>query len=420
MTALTDLTFGPFTLESGTSRLVRDGVEVRLRPQAFQALKVLAEHRGRSVSYEQMITEAWKGTFVSRHTVDVTVGEVRKTLREYATWITHRPKVGYCLEVPTSDALVRKGWHFWDRRTRQGFERALECFRQAVEECPSDFRAFEGLSVSYLALATFGVRAPLEMYKGFLDAHERAVALGGLTPQLRCNRAHGLHMFERRFAEAEADFEQTLADQPTLASAYVRVAMFYLTLGRFDDALAAIGRGLEADPLFPLLPVVQTELYIWRRDYAKAIELGTTLVELHPYLQVGRSLYAQALELAGRREEALAQYKLASLMSPDLMWLRGLEGTCLARMGHTREAWAILEELEHIRRTEYVDAHYMAILRGALGQREQAFAELERAYEESSARLWTFHADPKLDYFRGDRRYQRICAELRKPSTAFT
>ena len=414
-----DLTFGPFTLEADASRLLRDGVEVRLRPQAFHALRALVDHRGRSVSYEQMIAEAWKGTFVSRHTVDVTVGEVRKTLGEYAAWITHRPKVGYSLEIPTSDALVRKGWHFWDRRTRQGFERALECFQQAVAECPSDFRAFEGLSVSYLALATFGVRAPREMYKGFLAAHERAVALGGLTAQLRCNRAHGLHMFERRFAEAEAEFEQTLREKPTLASAYVRSAMLYATLNRFDEALDVIARGLEADPLFPLLPVLQTELHVWRRDYAKAIELGTTLVELHPYLQVGRAYYAQALEFAGRPDQALEQYKLASLMSPDLNWLRGLEGTCLARMGRTREAWAILEELEHIRGTEYVDAYFMAILRAALRQREDAFAELERAYEESSARLWTFHADPRLDYFRKDRRYLRICAALKKPSTAF-
>ena len=420
LTSLIDLTFGPFTLESATSRLVRDGVEVKLRPQAFLALKVLLDHRGRSVSYEQMIAEAWKGTFVSRHTVDVTVGEVRKTLREYASWITHRPKVGYCLDVPTSDALVRRGWHFWDRRTRQGFERALECFQQAVEECPSDFRAFEGLSVSCLALATFGIRAPSEMYRRFLDAHDRAVALGGLTPSLRCNRAHGLHMFERRFAEAEAEFQQTLRDQPTLASAYVRLAMLYATLGRFDEAFEVIARGLEADPLFPLLPVVQTEICVWRRDYARAIELGTTLVELHPYLQVGRAFYAQALEFAGRPQEALAQYKLASLMSPDLTWLRDLEGTCLAHMGHAREAWAILEELEHIRRTEYVDAYYMAILRAALGQREQSFVELERAFAESSSRLWTFHADPKLDYFRGDRRYQRICAALQSPSTAFS
>jgi hypothetical protein len=85
-------------------------------------------------------------------------------------------------------------------------------------------------------------------------------------------------------------------------------------------------------------------------------------------------------------------------------------------MGRVRDAWAILEELEHIRGSEYVDAYFMAILRASLGQHDAAFAELERAYEESSARLWTFHADPKLDYFRDDPRYARICAELRKPS----
>jgi tetratricopeptide (TPR) repeat protein len=368
------------------------------------------------VSYDQMIAEAWKGTFVSRHTVDVTVAEVRKTLAEYGSWITHRSKVGYRLDVPTSDALVRKGWHFWERRTRQGFERARECFQQAAVECPSDFRAFEGLSVSYLMLATFGIRPPREVYREFLDAHERAVALGGLTPQLRCNRAHGLHMFERRFAEAETEFMETLRETPTLASAYVRTAMLYSTLLRLDEALAMVARGHAADPLFPLLPLMETTLRIWRREYAVAIELGTTLVELHPYLQVGRTFYAQALEFSGRLDDALAQYHLASLMSPDTAWLRALEGTCLAKMGRRDEAHRILDALEQIRPSEYVDAYFMAILKASLGLREQAFDELERAFEESSAWLWCYHVDPKLDYFRDDPRYARICAELRRPS----
>jgi DNA-binding winged helix-turn-helix (wHTH) protein/tetratricopeptide (TPR) repeat protein len=415
LTAITELIFGPFTLDLSASRLLREGTEVRLRPQAFQALKVLLDHRGRSVSYEQMIAEAWKGTYVSRHTVDVTVGEVRRTLGEYGAWITHRPKVGYCLDVPTSDALVRKGWHFWDRRTRQGFERALECFQQAVEECPSDFRAFEGLSASYLMLATFSIRPPMQVYPGFLAAHHRAVALGGITPQLRCNRAHGLHMFERRFPEAEAEFVETLREKPTLASAYVRIAMLYTTLGRLDEGLTMVSRGIEVDPLFPLLPLMETSLRFWRREFDAAIARGTTLVELHPYLQVGRAFYAQGLEFSGRFTEALEQYRLAALMSPDTPWLRALEGTCLAKMDRRREARAILDELEHIRGSEYVDAYYMAIFRAALGQRERAFEELERAYDETSSWLWAFHVDPKLDYFRGDARYARICDALRKP-----
>lgn len=415
----TDIAVGPFTIDAASSRLLREGLEVRLRPQAFQALLVLVRHRGRAVSYDQMIAEAWKGTFVSRHTVDVTVGEIRKTLGEYGTWITHRPKVGYTLEVPTSDALVRKGWHFWDRRTRQGFERALETFQQAVEECPSDFRAWEGLSASYLMLATWGIRLPIEMHKAFLEAHNRAVALGGLTPELRCNRAHAMHMYERRYEDAEAEFLAIMRDKPTLASAYVRASMLYTTLERLDDGIAIVRRGFEADPLWPMLPVMETALRFWRREYADAIALGTTLVELHPYLQVGRAFYAQALEFSGRLEQALAQYRLASLMSPDTSWLQALEATCLAKMGRHRDARAILDELEHTRATEYIDAYFLAVLRAALGDRAGAFAELERSVEECSSWLWGFNVDPKLDYFRGDPRFTKLSDELRLPSPAF-
>ena len=131
-------------------------------------------------------------------------------------------------------------------------------------------------------------------------------------------------------------------------------------------------------------------------------------IELHPYLQIARVNYAQALEFSGRLSEALAQYKLASVMSPDLPWLRALEGTCLAKMGQKTDAQDILDELEHLRRSEYVDAFHQCVFREALGQRAEAMNELERAVDENSAFLYSMNVDPKVDAFRGDARYQRL------------
>jgi len=170
---MTDIRFGPFVLAPSATRLLRDGVDVKLRPRAFQALKILALHGGEYIGHERMIDLAWDGIVVSRHTVDVTIGEVRRALKEYGAWIGHRPKIGYCLDVPRSEALVTRGHHFWNLRTRDGFERALECFQQAAVEGPTDFRAFEGQSVCYLMLASQGMRAPRQMYAGFLEAHGR-------------------------------------------------------------------------------------------------------------------------------------------------------------------------------------------------------------------------------------------------------
>jgi DNA-binding winged helix-turn-helix (wHTH) protein len=141
---MAEFTFVPFVLRTHPRRLTRDGAEVRPRPRAFQTLQVLLQHQGDLVDHGTMLAEAWEGTHVSRHTVDVTVSEVRRQLGEYGRWVVQRPKYGYALEVPMSDDLVRQGWHFLGQRTRTGCERAIDCFKRAIGECPSDFRAYEG------------------------------------------------------------------------------------------------------------------------------------------------------------------------------------------------------------------------------------------------------------------------------------
>jgi DNA-binding winged helix-turn-helix (wHTH) protein/Flp pilus assembly protein TadD len=393
-------TFGPFSLDTGASRLTREGAEVRLRPRAFHTLRVLAQRPGEFVGYDSMIADAWEGTHVSPHTVDVTVGEVRKHLGEYGQWIVHRPKFGYALVVPRADELVRQGWHYWSQRTQRGCERAIECFTRAIDESPSDFRAFEGMSASYLTLAIFSMRPPLEVYPKFLEAHDQAVALSGLRPELRCNRAFRLAVFEGKPAEAEAELLRSIAEKPSLASAYVRLGLLYGSLGRWDDALEILGRGLKTDLLLPTLSAAELLVRCWQRDFTAAMTLGRASVELHPYLQVVHVNYGHALKFAGQLEEALDQYHVASVMSPDLPWLRALEGACQAQLGRRRDARAILQGLQALRRTEYVDAYYMAIFRLALGEEDEALAELERAAAENSAWLYARHVDPHLDPIR--------------------
>jgi len=405
---MSEFTFGPFALSTSARRLTREGVEIRLRPQAFQALHVLARHLGSFVDYETMTTEAWTATHVSRHTIDVTVAEVRRQLGEYGHWIVHRHKFGYALEVPSSDELVRQGWHFWSQRTRTGCERAIECFKRAIGECPSDFRAFEGLSASYLALAIFGIQSPIETYPRFLEAHTQAVAFSGMRPELRSNYAFGLCVFEHRPDEAEREFLRTLEEKPSLASAYVRLSMLYGSLGRFDEALAVIGRGKKLDPLLPTVAATDVLVRCWQRDFDTAVGLGKQAIELHPYLQVVRVNYAQALQFAGRPDEALAQYQIASILSPDLPWLRALEGTCQAMLGRRSDARAMLEGLEALRRTQYIDAYYMGVFRSALGQPREAVAELQRAEAENSAWLYTLDVDPQLDGLRRAPGFRRL------------
>ncbi|MBV9771439.1 MAG: winged helix-turn-helix domain-containing protein, partial [Bryobacterales bacterium] len=392
-----EIMFGPFRLDTTTTTLLRDSQELQLRPQAFQALRALIHNRGRYVGYAQMINQAWDGNLVSKHTVAVTIGEVKRILGEFGSWISYRPKLGYRLNVPHSDELVKQGWHFWSRRTREGFDKALSCFQRAAVENPSDVRAFEGISLCYLLLGTCGMRMPREMYNGFEQAHKRAVELSGLTPERRADRAHALHLFEQKLPEAETELLLAQEEGPESPEVYVRLTMLYISQARMDDALNIVQGAREMHSLWPTVPASEILVHFFRRDYETAVICGKKALELHPYLYLGHLFYGLALEFCGSVESALEHYRLAAVMSPNLPWLRAVEGACLARSGNRREAASILMELQQTRLMQYVDAYFMALLADALGNKEEAFLELERAYHERSCGMFAFDVDPQLD-----------------------
>jgi DNA-binding winged helix-turn-helix (wHTH) protein len=400
--------FGPFLVDTAGCRLLRDGLDMKLRPQAFHVLRTLVQSTGQWISCDRLIADAWDGQHVSRHTVSVTVGELKNALQDYGHWIACRPKIGYRLESPRSDELIRTGWHFWNRRTREGFEKALECFEEAARENDSDARAYEGIAVSWLMPGTYGMRAPLEIYPKYLGAYRRAAALGGVTADLRGMHGHALHMFERKLPEAEAELLQSLREKPKSANTFIRLAIVYATMNRLDEALDVVNQAHTVDPLWPLWPATEVIIRFCRREFDAASRCVKKALELHPYLLLGRAFCAQALEYARKTEEALAQYRFARVVYPDIAWLGALEAACLARNGREPEARGILAELQLRRGTEYVDAYYMTLLMEALGEREAAFDELERAVDENSAALYILDVDPQMDSLRGDPRFAGV------------
>src|SRR5207237_3817351 len=112
----------------------------------------------------------------------------------------------------------------------------------------------------YLMLGTYAMWAPRNAHRRFLEAQERAVALAGMTPELRVHRAHALQVFEWKFAEAESQFLKAQREKPAMTRGYGFLAMLYVSLGRFDEALRAIADGYKVDPLWPVLPAVEVSV----------------------------------------------------------------------------------------------------------------------------------------------------------------
>ena len=415
------IALGPFHVDLATTRLFRNRVEIEVRPRAFRALKVLIQNPGRVVDYEQMIREAWDGVHVSKHTVAVTIGEIKQILGEYGSWINCQPKFGYRLEIPQSEVLIRRAWHYWNQYNRVGYQNALRCFQKAEQEDGADFRALDGISSTYLMLASFVMQAPRDVAQPFWDYHNRAVAASGQSWERRLDGAYARFVFEHDLTAAEQEMLQLQKERPNSAHVYIRLAMVYLAGQRLDEAGQLLPPALAADALVPPLAFIGSLLRLYRREFGAAVQWAETHLDLHPSSPVGRAHYAEALELAGRTEDARTQYEIAVARSDIPLTLIN-QARFLAKTGGQREALKILEELQRIRKNDYLDAYHVALLLDALGRHDQAFQELERAFDEKSYTLLFLKVDPKADTMRADPRFTRLENRLflRSASTAST
>jgi DNA-binding winged helix-turn-helix (wHTH) protein len=407
---------GPFTIDVASTRLQRDGVAIELRPRAYRTLRVLIQNPGRLVEYEELIRDAWDGVHVSKHTIAVTIGEIKQVLGEYGSWINCQPRFGYRLEIPQSEVLIRRGWHYWNQYSRQGYRNALGCFRKALEEDGADFRAWEGIAGSYLMLASFVMQAPRDLACPFWDAHSRAAEGSGQTWERRLDAAYGRFVFDHDLVSAETEMVQLKRERQNSPHVCIRLAMVYLAAQRLDEAFALLPPAQAADALLAPLAFIGALLRLYRREFGAAIEWAENNLDLHPSSQVGRTHYAEALEFAGRTREARTQYEIAVERS-DAPVTRISKARFLASTGERPEALRILAELRQIRRNDYLDAYEIALLLDALGRRDEAFQELERAISEKSYTLLFLNVDPKADALRCDPRFASLARRVLPDST---
>jgi DNA-binding winged helix-turn-helix (wHTH) protein/predicted Zn-dependent protease len=399
---------GPFMVDLANARVSRDGQEFALRPQVFRVLQFLIQNPGRLVDYDEMLAEAWSGARVSKHTVAVTLRELKSVLGEYGSWITIRPGYGYSLEIPESEHLIRVGQHFRSQSTRSGLDSALRCFEQVTDLEGANPRAWEALAGLYIEIGFHSIRPPRDVHKSFLQAYHRAVTLQGLTPSLQLYHALSLYLFGQNLPEAESELLRVRQANPKFASVNIHLAMVYYTLGRTDKALEELGEAEKADALSPALAFSKPRMLLYCREVDAAAACAKQAVILHPNSPYTHLALADVLDFGGEAA-ALTQYRIAATIAADIPWIRAAEARCLAKNGRSAEALEILSHLQRNRNSEYVDAYHLAFLLEALGRRDEAFQELERAYVEKSPTMVWLDVDTKSDTLRSDSRF----AELR-------
>jgi eukaryotic-like serine/threonine-protein kinase len=319
------------------------------------------------------------------------------------------------LVAPTKNieaySLYLKGRFFFNKLSEPGLRKALEFFQLALLQDPAYGRAYAGIADVWCNLADDWV-APDEAYPRAKAAAQRALERDPELGEAITSIGKVLCWHEWNFAGAEQQLERAVAISPNYAEAHYVLGTALPLVGRLDDAIVAMRKALALDPLSSSYNEWLARFLLYSKDYDGAIAEGKKTLELDDS-SLRAPLYIGSATLAlGDPEAALSWYRRSqgrerAVRSYDAMIVRAL-----AAQGLRDEAEPIMHRLAEESKQHYMRAETLAMGYAALGDLEQAFACLERAFQARSAGLIYLHLDPGYAPLRGDPRYADLVRRI--------
>ena len=324
--------------------------------------------------------------------------EVTVSGKEHALLVAKRPV------APQVYESYLKGVYA-NRNTRVGTEQSVAFFEEAIRQDPTFAPAYVKLANAYVQLGTVYAGAPpSETRPRLLAAVHKAL---DLDPDLA--EAHMLladtYRRDWKWQESEAEFKRALALKPNDAAGHRGYAGWLLCQGRVKEAVAWAQSAQELDPLNVGLLVNNGFLLFHARHYDESIQTLRSALTVQPDAAEAHWFLGYALIAKGQSEQAIPELERALLLSDRSSAVIGVLVRAYAHAGRREDALRLLGELKRRREAGYVPAGAFVNAYLGLGDKDQAFIWLERAYEEKSNILLFLKTHPHFDPIRSDPRF---------------
>jgi TolB-like protein len=313
---------------------------------------------------------------------------------------------------PEAYKLYLQGRFYWNKREEKDFRKAVEYYNQSIALDPHYALAYAGQADTYALLSTFGFMPPTEGVPKAREFARQAVSLDGGLAEPHTTLGYLSLTYDYDLAGSEREFRRAIELNPNYATAHQWYGEMLLNAGRLDEASTEYRRALEIEPLsLPMNWDLGRFLYMSRRydesmaQHKKTLELDPGFARAHRTLaEVYRVKgdYANAVEERARFFDLIGQPQNAALI----------------RATFARGGWLGFLRLVTAENSPLKDSNNNWVVAKAysdLGQKDKAFAELNKAYEIRLSSLCWLKVEPQLDSLRSDPRYQQLLQKMGFP-----
>lgn len=309
--------------------------------------------------------------------------------------------------------LFQQARYHLDQRTEEGLLRAVELFDKVIAEDPEYSQAYAGLANAYELLGHYGAIAPVEVWTKAPSNAGRAVLLDDASSEAHTALAHVKSTQDWDWAGSEEEFRRALALDPRNSTAHHWYAMSNLApQGKLEEALQEMQAASALDPVSSIIARDLALVYYYRREFDHALEQCDHTISLNPHFAPAYWALGLVQEQRGEFDEAIAALKRANELSPRSPRMKGSLGRTLALSGNHREAELILLELRALSSERYISPFEIASIHFALGQTEQGFEWLKKAFQDRCFELISIRVDPQFDALKHEPLFIELASQL--------
>jgi TolB-like protein/DNA-binding winged helix-turn-helix (wHTH) protein/Tfp pilus assembly protein PilF len=318
---------------------------------------------------------------------------------------------------PVAYEVYLKGRYFWNKRTEDGFVKAIRYFEQATALDPKYAQPYAGLADSY---ALLGSMPNHEVSRGEAMPKAKAAALRALQLNDSLADAHTSLAFvemqyEWDWQGSEKEFKRALELNPNYATAHQWYAVWLMSQGKQDAALEEERLAQEADPLSTIIKTDTAQLLVYAGRYDEAVQQAQRALEIDPGFLLGHNYLAVAYTAKRNYQAAISEYQGVLAFNEGDAWATSGIALTYALAGQRRKTEAILRDMLHGTRTREDLALQLAIVYAALGENDQAFAWLEKSYQHRDGGLILLTAAPEFQSLHLDPRFNDLAGRVGLP-----
>jgi len=315
--------------------------------------------------------------------------------------------------------LYLKGRYHANQATAAGLKKSIEYFQQAIEKDPGYALAYAGLADSYSSLGAGWIYLPAsEILPKAKAASIKALELDDTLAEAHVALGYAA-FFDWDWPGAEREFKRAIELNPNSGLSHDRYAIYLETRGRFNESMAEAQRAQELDPLSPEIVSGLGFVYLSARRYDESIAQCQKALDLNPNLPVVRALLAWAYAMKRMYPQALAEYdKIADqdkAVAAENQFVAGGLGWVYAVSGRRADALKIAQEFRDLSSHAYVDFYIPATIYAGLGDKDEAFRLLEKAYQQHSPTMSFLGIDWFWYGIRSDPRYADLLHRIGLP-----